>query len=75
MRKGEAITKKDTWIKDAWISMLLLIIVILIAILGLIADQSIVIDKPFRVTSDTSNYSCVVSEVDENLLLDCLRTK
>lgn len=50
--------------------------VTLIIIIGLFfADKSIATDEAFKVTSDTSKYSCVISEVDKDLSLDCLRVK
>ena len=37
--------------------------------------QGIQPDEPFKVTSDTSNYTCIVSEVDNDLSLNCLKIK
>jgi hypothetical protein len=39
------------------------------------AGQRIVTDEAFKVVSDTSNYSCIVSEIDNDLSLDCLKVK
>lgn len=36
---------------------------------------SIQLDEAFKVTSDTSKYSCIVSEIDNDLLLECLKVK
>jgi hypothetical protein len=52
--------------------------IILLGVLGTSAvssDQSIVTDEPFKVTSDTSRYACVISEADNDLLLNCLEMK
>lgn len=72
MREGEAM-------KDYFIHFLAALFAMLFIALFLlsfsVSDQSIVIDEPFEVTSDTSKYSCVISEVDKDLSLDCLRVK
>lgn len=49
--------------------------IITVAGLFLFAGKSIITDEPFKVTSDTSSYSCVISEVDADLSLDCLKVK
>ncbi len=41
----------------------------------LFVGESIVTDEAFQVASDTSKYSCVISEVDKDLSLDCLKVK
>jgi hypothetical protein len=47
-----------------------------IIVIGLVAiDQSIMTDEVFGVTGDTSEYTCVISEADENLSLNCLKVK
>jgi hypothetical protein len=38
-------------------------------------QKSIIIDEPFKIISDTSNYTCIVSEADNDLTLNCLETK
>lgn len=39
------------------------------------SDQVIVTDEAFKVASDTSKYSCIVSEVESELSLNCLKVK
>ena len=35
----------------------------------------VIIDDLFEITSGTSSYSCIISEIDNDLLLDCLKAK
>jgi hypothetical protein len=51
----------------------LLVIALASILLVFLSDQAIVTDKAFAVVSDTSEYSCVISEVDKDLSLDCLK--
>lgn len=38
-------------------------------------EPSIQPDEAFKMVTDTSNYSCTVSEVESELLLNCLKVK
>jgi hypothetical protein len=38
-------------------------------------DNSIETNEQFKVTSDTSKYTCVISEADNDLQLNCLEMK
>lgn len=57
---------------------ILALLVIILALIHLVFlfDQSIITNEAFKVTtSDTSKYSCIVSEVENELLLNCLKIK
>lgn len=41
----------------------------------LFAGKNVVTDEAFKVTSDTSRYTCIVSEIDNDLSLNCLKIK
>ncbi len=64
---------------DSLIITTLLVVAIGVAAVGAIGaffiDNSIITDEAFKVTSDTSKYSCIVSEIDNDLSLDCLKIK
>jgi hypothetical protein len=58
------------------VSVLSLMLVGLISILLIFTtDQAIVTGEAFKVTSDTSKYSCIITEIDNDLSLNCLRLK
>lgn len=50
---------------------------LIVGLVTISAQRAIATDKVFKVTSDTSKYSCVISEVDEDLSLslNCLQVK
>jgi hypothetical protein len=49
-------------------------IALLVTIIA-IGVKSITTNEAFKVRSDTSSYTCIASEVDDNLLFNCLKIK
>lgn len=77
LREGETIMEVIEQYIDNGV---IYVVVFALAIIGIIAifgmsGPDIAMDEPFKVSSDTSNYSCVVSEVESELLLNCLKVK
>lgn len=69
LRKGETMNE---------ISQFLMLVVLLLAaaLVIVIADEiTTEIDEPFKVTSDTSRYTCIISEADNDLSLSCLEMR
>jgi hypothetical protein len=65
---------------DGIVTFMIIVILAMItfAIIGILlasSAKSVVTDEAFKVTSGTSKYSCVISEIDNELSLDCLATK
>lgn len=42
---------------------------------GWLSPNGITTDEAFEVVSDTSKYTCIISEADNDLSLNCLETK
>jgi hypothetical protein len=40
-----------------------------------VGNKSIATNETFKVRSDTSSYTCVISETDNDLSLNCLKIK
>lgn len=49
----------------------------LISIIGITLIRSISLEpgKSFDVISDTSHYSCIITEIDNDLVLNCLKAR
>lgn len=50
---------------------------LIVGLITISAQRAIATDEAFKVTGDAAKYSCVISEVDEDLSLslNCLRIK
>lgn len=49
--------------------------IIIVILVVFSADKDIVTGEGFKVHSDTSKYSCIVSEIENDLLFNCLKVK
>jgi hypothetical protein len=38
-------------------------------------SKNIMTDKPFEATGNTSKYTCIITEIDNDLVLNCLRAE
>jgi hypothetical protein len=63
---------------DSGVTAFLVFSMVGIAILFIIiaaGNKSITTNKTYEIRSDTSSYTCVISEIDNDLSLNCLETK